>query len=111
MIHVSTLLSLSRRFLISFKEQFENRKELFLLWLMMANIHYNHTKTLEKRETTIVLWTSGSKQSQIADEVGLSPETVFNIVTKFLQRGTYLPGKPDWKERAVSTPDVVEFAF
>jgi len=30
-------------------------------------------------------------------------------VNKFLQRGTYLPGKLGWKERTVSTVDVVEF--
>ena len=31
----------------------------FLRWLMMANIHYNRTTTLEKREKIIALWTSG----------------------------------------------------
>ena len=30
----------------------------FLLWLMMPNIHYNRTTTLEKREKIIDLWTS-----------------------------------------------------
>jgi len=75
----------------------------------MAKIHYNRTATLEKREKLIALCTSGSKQAQIAEEVGLSPQTVSNIVKKFLQRGTYFPGKPGWKERTVSTPDVVEF--
>jgi len=30
-------------------------------------------------------------------------------LNKFLQRGTYLPEKPGWKERTVSTPDVTEF--
>ena len=71
----------------------------------MANIHYNHTTTLEKREKIIALWTSGSKLAQIAEEVGLS-QTVSKILIKFLQRGTYFPGKPGWKERIVSTPDV-----
>ena len=76
----------------------------------MANVHYNRTTTLERREKIIALWTSGSKQAEIAEEVGLSPQTVSNIVNKFLQRGTYFPGKPGWKERTVSaTPDVVEF--
>ena len=75
----------------------------------MANVHYNRTTTLERREKIIALWTSGSKQAQIAEEVGLSPQTISNIVNKFLQRGTYFPGKPGWKERTVSTPDVVEF--
>ena len=49
------------------------------------------------------------KQAQIAEEVGLLPQTVSNIVNKFLHRGTYFPGKPGWKERTVSTPEVVEF--
>ena len=81
----------------------------FLLGLKMANIHYNRTTTLEKREKIIALWTSGSKQAQIAEEVGLSAQTVSNIVNKFLHRGTYFPGKPGWKERTVSTPEFVEF--
>ena len=50
----------------------------------MGNIHYNRTTTLEEREKTIALWTSGSEQAQIAEEVGLSPQTVSNIVNKFL---------------------------
>jgi len=53
---------------------------------------------LERREKIIVLWTCGSKQAQIAQEVGLSPQTVSNIVNKFLQRVKYLPEKPGWKE-------------
>jgi len=76
---------------------------------MMAIIHYNHTMTLERREKIIAPWTSGLTQAQIAEEVGLSPQTVSSIVNKFLQRGTYLPDKPGWKERTVSTPDVVQF--
>ena len=76
---------------------------------MTANVHYNPTTTLGRREKIIALWTSGSKQAEIAEEVGLSPQTVSNIVNKFLQTGTYFPGKPGWKERTVSTPDVVEF--
>jgi len=101
-IRASKLLSLSRRFKISFEEQ-------FLLWFMMAKIHYNRPKTLEKRKKIIALWTSGSKQAQIAEEVGLSPQTVSNIVNKFRQRWTYFPGKPGLKERTVFTPDIVEF--
>ena len=42
-----------------------------LLWLMMTSIHYNYCTTpLEKREKIIALWTSGSKQAHIAEEVG-----------------------------------------
>jgi len=52
----------------------------------MANIHYNRTTTLERREKLISLWTSGSKQAQITKEVGLSPQTVSNFLNKFLQR-------------------------
>jgi len=62
-----------------------------------------------RREKIIALWTSGSKQAYIAREVGLSSQTVSNIVNKFHQRETYFPGKPGWKEQTVSTPDVVEF--
>ena len=75
----------------------------------MANKYYNRTTTLKKKEEVITLWTSGSKQAQIAKEIELSPQTAFNFVNKFLQRGTFFPGKPCWKERAVSTPYVVEF--
>ena len=53
----------------------------------MANVHYSRTTTLERREKIIALWTSGSKQAEIAEEVGLSPQTVSNIVNKFLQGG------------------------
>jgi len=74
---------------------------------MMANIHYNRTTTLERREK--VLWTFGSKQAQITEKVGLSLQTVYSIVTKHLQRRTYLPGKPGWKERTRFTADIVEF--
>ena len=53
---------------------------------MMSNIHYNRTTTLEKREKINALWTAGSKQAQIAEEVGLSPQTVHesNIVAFLL---------------------------
>jgi len=64
---------------------------------------------LKRREKINVPWTSGVKEAQIAEEVGFSLHTVFNIVNKFLQRGTYLPEKLGWKERTVSTPDIVEF--
>ena len=76
---------------------------------MITNVHYNRTTTLERREKINALWTSGLKKAQIAEEVGLSLHTVSNIVNKFLQRGTYLPEKPCWKEQTVSTPDIVEF--
>jgi len=36
--------------------------------------------TLERREKIVMLWTSGSKQAQIAEEVGLSPQMVSNQV-------------------------------
>ena len=75
----------------------------------MAHIHRNHPTSVEKREQIIALWSSGTKQAQIAEVVGLSPQTVSNIVKHFLQHGKYFPGKPGWKERTVSTPEVVEF--
>ena len=67
------------------EEQFANRNS-HILWLMISNIHYNRTTTLEKREKVNALWTSGSKQAQIAEEVGLSPQTVHvsNIVVLLL---------------------------
>ena len=46
---------------------------------MMANVHYNHTTMLEKKEKKIAPQTSGSTQAQIVEEVGLSPQTVPNI--------------------------------
>jgi len=64
---------------------------------------------LERRVKLISLWTFGSKQAQVTEEVVLSSQTVSSIVNKFLQRGMYLPGKLGWKERTVSTADVVEF--
>lgn len=75
----------------------------------MAYIHHNRTTPVEKREQIIALWSPGVKQAQIAEVVGLSPQTVSNIVTNFLQCETYFPGKPGWMERTVSSPDVVEF--
>ena len=65
--------------------------------------------SVEKREEIIALWSSGVKQQEIPERVGLSRKTVTNIVNKFLQHGTLLPGKPGWKDRTVSTPEVVEF--
>ena len=64
----------------------------------MAHIHRNHPTLVEKREQIIALWSSGTKQAQIAEVVGLSPQTVSNIVKHFLQHGMYFPGKPGWKE-------------
>ena len=49
----------------------------FSLWLMMANIHYNHFTTLEKREKIIALCTSlWSGQFKTGEEVWSSPQTV-----------------------------------
>ena len=76
---------------------------------MMAKMHYNRPKTLEKREKIIALWTSGSKQAQIAEEVGLSRQTVSNIVNIIRQRATYFPGEPGLKGRTVSTSDIIGF--
>jgi len=51
---------------------------------MMTNIRYNHTMTLERRVKLISLWMFCSKQAQITEEVVLLPQTVSNIVNKFL---------------------------
>ena len=60
----------------------------------MAHIHRNRSTSVEKRERIIALWSSGVKQAQIAEVVRLSPQTVSNIVNRFLQHGTYFPGEP-----------------
>ena len=45
----------------------------FLLWLMMANIHYNRITRLKKGENNYLVHVN-SKQAQVAEEVGLSPQ-------------------------------------
>ena len=76
----------------------------------MAYIKCRKTTSVEKREEIIALWSSGAvRQEEIPERVGLSRKTVTNVVNKFLQHGSLFPGKPGWKERTVSTPDVVEF--
>jgi len=52
---------------------------------------------LEKGEKIIALWMSGSEQAQIAEEVGVSPQTVSNIVNKLIQHGDVFPWKA-WLE-------------
>ena len=69
-IRPSKFLSLSQRFQISFEEQFANQNSYCGLWWLSYN-YYNRTTTLEKREKIITLCMSGSKQAQIAEEVGL----------------------------------------
>ena len=46
---------------------------------------------------------------QFLNVLAFQKKTAANIVNKFLQTGTLLPGKPGWKDRTVSTPEVVEF--
>lgn len=62
--------------------------------VFMAHIHhnYNHPTLVEKREQIVALWSSGTKQTQIAGVVGLLPQTVSTIVKHFLY-GTYFVGK------------------
>ena len=54
-----------------------------------------------------------SKQHYLCFKEGqrlhFSHKTVSNILSKFLQNETAAPGKPGWKERSISTPNVVEF--
>ena len=38
----------------------------------------------------------------------MTHQTVSNVVAGFLRQDTILPGKPGWKPRTVSTPNVVE---
>ena len=76
----------------------------------MAYINCRKTTSVGKREEIIALWPSGVRQAAIPERVGLSRKTATNIVNiKFLQTGTLLPGKPGWKDRKVSTPEVFEF--
>ena len=65
----------------------------------MAHIYRNPTTSFEKRERMIALWSSGVKQGQIEEVVRLPPQTVSNIVNKFLQHGTYFyKGAADTKK-------------
>ena len=75
----------------------------------MAYINCRKTTSVEKREEIIGVWSSSVRQAPIPERVGLSKKTAANIVNKFLQTRTLLPGKPGWKNRTVSTPEVVEF--
>ena len=54
---------------------------------------------LEKGEKIVALWMSGSEQAQIAEEVGVSPQTYPILSTNSFNMGTYFPGKPGWNER------------
>jgi len=59
------------------------------------NLHVNEISRLALRKRLKIILPYGRLvQAQITEEVGLSPQMVSNIVNKFLQRGTYLPGKP-----------------
>ncbi len=75
----------------------------------MAYINHSVTTTVSKRENIIALWSLGYQQQEIARRLNLTHQTVSNIVASFLRQETILPGKPGWKPRTVSTPDVVEF--
>ena len=55
------------------------------------------------------LWSTGSRQSEIATEVKLSHQVISKIINNFIEEGTILPGKPGAKERSVASPQVVEF--
>ena len=66
----------------------------------MAHIYRNRTTSFEKRERMIALCSSGVKQGQIEEVVGLSPKTVSNIVNKFLQHRMYFyKGAADTEKR------------
>ena len=54
---------------------------------MTANIHYNSNTTLEKREKyncPVDVWSVQNRPTQIAEEVGLSPQTASSIVKVFV---------------------------
>jgi len=65
--------------------------------------------SLSTREKLIALWSSGTSQTEVALRLGLSKQTVSNILKQFLETGTVFAKKPGGKERTVSTPQVVEF--
>jgi transposase len=69
----------------------------------------NKTVHQNKREKAIALWSLGYKQQDIATTLRLSFQTVSNIINRFIRFGAILPGKTGWKERTISTPQVVEF--
>jgi len=74
---------------------------------MMADIHYNRTTNLERREKIISLevWFktgTNHRRSWIIASNGIQ-------CSKQIPSKAYLPGKPGWKERTVSTADIVEF--
>ncbi len=73
----------------------------------MAYIKNNISTSLAKREKIISLWSTGSKQSEIATEVKLSHQVVSKIINNFIEKGTILPGKPGAKGRTVASPEVV----
>ena len=73
----------------------------------MADIHYNRTTNLERREKIISLevWFktgTNHRRSWIIASNGIQ-------CSKQIPSKAYLPGKPGWKERTVSTADIVEF--
>jgi len=49
----------------------------------MAYINCRTTTSVEKREEIIALWSSGVRQPEIPERVGLSRKTVTNIINKF----------------------------
>ena len=75
----------------------------------MAYIRNNLSTSLAKREKIISLWSTGSKQSEIATQEKVSHQVISKIINKFIEKGTILPGKPGAKERTVASPEVVEF--
>ena len=76
----------------------------------MAYLKNNISTSLAKREKIISLWSTGSRQSEIATEVKLPHQVISKIINNFIEKGTILPGKPGAKERTVASPEVVEFA-
>lgn len=76
--------------------------------MAFSYISRNHETCQSKREQTIALWSCDYLQKDISAILRMSHQTISNI-NRFVRLGCALPGKPGWKERTVSTPQVVEF--
>ena len=63
---------------------------------------------LSTRHRIADLWLAGNSHEIIAGRVGVTRQTVSNILRNLTERGHLLPLGPGGKERSVANPDVVE---
>ena len=76
---------------------------------MSSYINRSNSYNVDTREKIIAMWSTGHLQKDIANTLHLPHQRVSTMIDRFVRFGTTLPGKPGWKERSVSTPQVVEF--